>query len=310
MITKRFKSYTYEEFTPRIPLYQAVCRFLVDLFRLTVINDYNWAMPQTEPVQSVMRVLDILEAVSASPADMTLGEVSERLGLQRATVANLVRTLVKRGYVSRETSRSPLRLGPEAWKLVQQAESAALMKRATRRLRRLAGQHPGAHVVLSRWSGGQTRLVARLDARFPGREEQPWSETLNPYTMAQSQVFLAFGHVSVLRQTLDRFNLDDYAQGAFSDVDELELALTKARQLGYVCPPIDALNRFRAACPIYDGRQNLVAAAGIYVMPPPRETERSRLIADLLEAARDISQGSAMPEPHNSGPGSEPPETA
>ncbi|MEM6392169.1 MAG: helix-turn-helix domain-containing protein [Planctomycetota bacterium] len=253
-------------------------------------------MAQTEPVQSVMRALDILESVTSSATELSLSEVADLLGLQRATVANLVRTLAKRGYISRETSRSPLRLGPAAWKLVQEAERGALMKRATQRLSVLAGQHPGAHVVLSTWADGQARLVARLDARFPGRAEQPWSEVLNPYTMAQSQVFLAFGHVSVLSNTLIRFNLDDYAKDVFDNVEELEHALAKARQLGYVCPPIDAMNRFRVACPIYDGRQSLVAAAGIYVMPPPPEAERSRVIADLLEAARDISQGSAMPQ--------------
>ncbi|MEM6458876.1 MAG: helix-turn-helix domain-containing protein [Planctomycetota bacterium] len=245
-------------------------------------------MPQNQPVQSVLRAIDILGMVAANDGLLNLTQVAERTGLNRSTATNLVRTLVSRDVLSRTSTRANLRLGPAIRDLVTAADARTLIGVAGERLTVLAGRHPGYAAVLTERVGGQVRMLLRTDPRFPDRIERPLNETLNPYTKAQSLVFLAFGHESAMLETRQRFSFNDYAKPEFSDPSQLDAALARARRLGYVCPPIQPSGMFRVGCPVFDRRDTLVASVGFVTLEPPPESERGALIADVLEAARDI----------------------
>src|SRR2546423_13975412 len=55
--------------------------------------------PQTLPVKSADRTLDIFELLAAEPAGLTVSEISQKLGLARSSTHGLVRTLHARGYL-------------------------------------------------------------------------------------------------------------------------------------------------------------------------------------------------------------------
>lgn len=61
-------------------------------------------------VQSVDRVLDILEALSAAPFGLLLTELSTAVGLHISTTHRLVNALVERGYALKELSSGKYRL--------------------------------------------------------------------------------------------------------------------------------------------------------------------------------------------------------
>lgn len=254
-------------------------------------------MPYAQPVQSVLRAIDVLEAVADADAGLTLSQVAEQLGLRTTTVANLVRTLALRGYISRETSRAPLKLGPSARQLVDHADASNIIKRVERHLRELVRLHPTCGAVYSEHTGGEVRLRLRLDPRFPGRAERPRNEVLNPYNKAQSLVFLAFGHHSILQDTLQRFHFHDYAMGQFTSQQAFDQLLESSRKQGYVCPPGASMPHFRMGVPIYDHRQSLIGAIGVYAHPEPDPAKRGQIIQDTLDAANSISHPS--PDAHH-----------
>ena len=68
-------------------------------------------MPNTKsPVQSIDRVLDLIEALSSTSPGMTLTELSNSVGLHVSTTHRLLSSLVSRGYVQKDSETGKYRL--------------------------------------------------------------------------------------------------------------------------------------------------------------------------------------------------------
>ena len=68
-------------------------------------------------VQSVDRVLDILEILSSAPFGMTLSDLSSASGLHISTAHRLVNVLVDRGYAAKEAGSGKYRLTLRAFEI-------------------------------------------------------------------------------------------------------------------------------------------------------------------------------------------------
>ncbi|MBN2308898.1 MAG: helix-turn-helix domain-containing protein [Candidatus Hydrogenedentes bacterium] len=67
-------------------------------------------------IQVVHRACDILEALAGQPeAPQPLGAIADGLGLNHATCANILKTLVNRGYVEQVAPKQGYLLGPMAY---------------------------------------------------------------------------------------------------------------------------------------------------------------------------------------------------
>lgn len=72
-------------------------------------------------VQVIIRGLDIIELVAERRGDaLTLTEISEKLTLNQSTVANIIQTLVHKGYLEHIGTKKGYRLGPAAFQLTNQ----------------------------------------------------------------------------------------------------------------------------------------------------------------------------------------------
>lgn len=64
-----------------------------------------------ESMQSLTKVLDILQLFLTTRREMTLGEISDSLKLNKTTVSRIIRTLLKRGFISQKHKRGKYFLG-------------------------------------------------------------------------------------------------------------------------------------------------------------------------------------------------------
>lgn len=64
-------------------------------------------------VRSVQRALDILDSFEPGHFELTLTEISHRIGLPMSTTSRLVATLEKRGYLARSSLTQRYSLGPK-----------------------------------------------------------------------------------------------------------------------------------------------------------------------------------------------------
>jgi len=73
-------------------------------------------------IQSVDRALHVLETIAEASDDITVSEVSERVGLNVSTCHHLITTLVYRGYVTHVSRSRGYALGPKLAELVETSE--------------------------------------------------------------------------------------------------------------------------------------------------------------------------------------------
>jgi DNA-binding IclR family transcriptional regulator len=94
-----------------------------------------------EPTRTVSRALDILLVFSEDEPELTLTEISARLGMHKSTVHRMLSTLESRRFVQRDAVSGKYRLGTRILELAcLVAEHNDLQRRARPYLYRLVGQ--------------------------------------------------------------------------------------------------------------------------------------------------------------------------
>lgn len=72
---------------------------------------------ETPSIQSLDRGLVILETIARSADPVSLGELTDLLGIDRSSVFRLANTLRRRGFLSYLTAKKVYILGPSVWRL-------------------------------------------------------------------------------------------------------------------------------------------------------------------------------------------------
>lgn len=75
---------------------------------------------ETPSIQSLDRGLMILEAVAKASDPVTLGQLTDLLGIDRSSAFRLANTLKRRGYLAKPSGRKDYILGPAIWRLSRQ----------------------------------------------------------------------------------------------------------------------------------------------------------------------------------------------
>src|SRR5882757_6961367 len=101
-------------------------------------------------IQSLDRGLTILQTVAMSHQPVTLGELSELLGVDRSSAFRLAQTLRRRGFLSTPAGRKDYILGSAMWTLSRQYDwSNMLVRVAHQELKALAqGLNETAHLAI------------------------------------------------------------------------------------------------------------------------------------------------------------------
>jgi DNA-binding IclR family transcriptional regulator len=219
--------------------------------------------------QSVERAVRLLGFFSPEEPELTLTQLTERLGTSKATTHRYTLALRRVGLLRFEPSAGVYSLGP---RIVELAATAL----AGLRILRIAGPHMeqlvatlNETVVLSIWDGESpvvvrvddntdrlVRIVVRTGARLPRA------------TSAQGKVFLAFGA----------------GAGELDDVERAQILKTRVAVNSQVVDGIRAI-----ATPIFQDREVTAAMAVVGTSVSLPEKPNSHVAAHLRAAAEALS---------------------
>jgi hypothetical protein len=82
----------------------------IDLLPPAAIRRSTLLPADKVPIQSVVRAFSVLEVLAGSPTGLRLADLSRMVGLHKATVFRLVRTMMLLGYVAQTAEGEPYRV--------------------------------------------------------------------------------------------------------------------------------------------------------------------------------------------------------
>lgn len=247
-------------------------------------------MANNDLIQSVVRSLDIMEAVARSEEGLTLQQLSDQLGLQASTAHNLARTLLAKGYLSKATRPVKYRLGMALQELIDLQYKRTLLKTASEEMLRLARIMSKATIILAEDMGGDIVASLRLSPDRPGSLQHN-NRPVAPFRTSTSLVFLAFWPDDTKAAYIQRYPVWEFGAPIWKDEAQLEQAISSVRLSGYAELSAEKRAVFSVAAPIFDDKNNFTASIGLSF---PVEADSNgtscedRAVKLILEAASGI----------------------
>jgi IclR family acetate operon transcriptional repressor len=181
-------------------------------------------------VQSVERVVDLLELMADTPGEVSLGALAEGSGLPPSTVHRLMGTLVRRGYARRLPSRRYV-LGPRLVHLGERA-AATLGTLARPHLARLVDQI-GETANLALLDGDRVVYAAQVPSRHSVRMFTEVGARVRLHCTGVGKVLLARRPPEEVRALLARTGLPPRTERTITDPDALLTELRRVAGQGF-----------------------------------------------------------------------------
>lgn len=162
--------------------------------------------PRETLIASVQRALRLVDVVANSPRPMPAKALAHASGMTLGTTYNLVRTLVREGYLAAEPDG--LVLGSRFPGLREPAGSGVFLARVRESLNEVADDL-GATAYLSRYTDGEVHLVDIVDAKSSPRVELWVGLQFSAHATALGKQILAELSPEERRDYLSRHSLEE-----------------------------------------------------------------------------------------------------
>jgi DNA-binding IclR family transcriptional regulator len=243
-------------------------------------------------IQSLDRGLFILEAVARSAEPVSLGQLTDLMGIDRSNVCRLANTLKRRGFLSNPRGRKDYILGPSIWRLSRNHDwSHVLITFSREHLRRLAHKNgetahlavrDGKQVLFIDHCGSTNQVIVvtgRTGAHLP------------LYCTAHGKALLADCDGAELKAIFGGTALQRYTPRTIVSTAQLAKACAQVKAEGYALDDQEYVEGVRClAAPIRDRDGTVLASIGISA--PISRFPRTRCAAvaqEVCNVAKDIS---------------------
>lgn len=248
--------------------------------------------------QAIERVLDIMEAFTAEEPELTITQLSQRLGLHKTTVHRLASTLMARGLLARDPRTRAYMLGHGLLRFVElvlnRQDIVSVSMPHMTRLRAVTGETIGLHVRV----GSERVCIAQLESTQEMRMRLDIGRPLPLYCGASSKVFLAEMQPAEVEAVVRETGLKPLGPGSITDRRALGNDLQSIRKRGYAISRAERIaGGATVAAPIRDESGALVASLSIYAPLMRADDKRiEKWIPLIKEAAGRISAELGFPE--------------
>ncbi len=242
-------------------------------------------------IQSVRKAIDILSLFSHAQPQLGITEISKSIGLPKATVHGIVKTLVQQGFLTQDAQTNKYSLGLRLYELGTVLSGTLKINLVgLGPVHRLAQKH-SVMVRLALWDQGSAFVTMN---RFPSSDVAQ-TQLLGPripaHCTALGKCILAFLPKEELRTYLEHTQLSAYTPQTIISKPSLLEELEHIEKSGYAT---DSQEYVPGHCcigaPIFDRTGNPIAAVSLSVQPPDLIRELPPpLVHDLIQASIEIS---------------------
>lgn len=256
-------------------------------------------------IQSLDRGLTILQAVATSSQPVTLGELSELLGVDRSSAFRLAQTLRRRGFLSTPAGRKDYILGSAMWTLSRQYDwSNMLVRVAHQELKALAqGLNETAHLAIR--EGRNALFIDSVHARHVIVVAGQTGELVPLHSTAHGKALLADFDEKELRNIFGSDPLQKFTKTTIKSIPALAKECVAIRDRGYAVDEAEYMEGMRCvAAPIRLNSGMIVGSIGIsapasrflkehYPSHSKWVVQCAKKIGQLLSASEEVAEQSA-----------------
>lgn len=240
--------------------------------------------------KSIGMAFRILDELASDRQELGVTELAKRLGEQKGRVHRHLATLRTYGVVSQDVAGERYRLG---WKILQlgiaAAENLNLTVLAQRHMNRLR-ETANLTVILAVPAGGDAVAVECLPSEAPVAVVVKKGALFQVNTSSLGRALLAFGTPELQEEMIKR-PMARHTDFSIIDPAKLQARLQLIRQRFYEIAVNENIYGVSAmAAPIFDQRNQVVAAVGMVGSHFHIGEETTDLIAVLQETASSISE--------------------
>lgn len=232
-------------------------------------------------IQSVVRALDLVDAVSAFPQGAGLSELAVSVNIKAQTANTLLKTLVARKYLCFNEGTRKYSLGLELLNIANRIDSRQVIERAVHLIR--------PHLVAASADvAGQLLVVMYFRSQFivVGRTEGDSAIKQNDHYFVEHPHHLATGTVLLAHRAQDF--IEAYLK-EHPEARKHRLILSKARRDGYYARK-DKGGQVAIAVPVPNAANEVCFSIGTFFSPRNlgKNAER-RILKGLQRAANTIA---------------------
>ena len=240
-------------------------------------------------IQVIQRALAILEFLASSGDEgRPLAEIALKLGLNKATCVNILKTLTALNMAEQIAPRKGYRLGPVAYTLARGDGGAyrALARAAEPSIEALAGEVRET-VLLAILRGDQRFTLCQVNGTQEVQIRDFPSVTTNVYELATGRLLLAYARPETVSAVVAAQGYPGPRWDGIETAEQLATALAAIRREGRVI--LAANHVMGIAYPVQKADQ-IEAALGLF-LPKYRfvDEHREAILAGMSRTAMDIS---------------------
>ena len=247
---------------------------------------------ETPSIQSLDRGLVILETVARSTEPVSLGELTDLLGIDRSSVFRLANTLRRRGFLSYLTNRKVYILGPSVWRLSHQYDWSTMLVRVSRDHVKWLSTQTEETVHLAIREGKQALFIDHAVTNHVIAVSGQTGELIPLYCTAHGKALLADCTKADLKAIFGSEKLDTHTKQTIGSLDQLAKACVQIREQGYATDDGEYLEGIRCvAAPIRAEGGLIIGSIGISVPLQRFSKDRYRICGEQVStAANHISE--------------------
>lgn len=236
-------------------------------------------------IQVINRALDILELISSDRSKLyTLSEISSQLNLNNGTCANIIKTLVSRGYIEQEGRKTGYRLGSMSYMLTgNYSNKQELLSAATEYINQLSLKL-NESCILSVLKEN-TRIVL-YETKTTHELQVINKKEKEVYRTSTGRMILACLDEKEQKEFIHKYGLPSpEIWHGIEDEDDLMMELNKIRKK-QLAIQISQAQIVGLAIPIFKGFK-IVASLGVY-LPQSRYTLMTDDVSDELKKTGEL----------------------
>lgn len=183
-------------------------------------------------VKSATRVLDLFEYLGRWDAERTHTEIAAELAIPKSSLTQLLKTLVKRGYLEYVPASKGYALGPAIAELARRTNDGRDLTQIAQPVLAWITAETKESCALNFVKGDQSEVVACVMSPRRLRYHMGLGDTAPLYATSGGKALLAFLPPEMLREYLDRVAFEQITPNTITSVPALERELEQVHERG------------------------------------------------------------------------------